>query len=151
MPPSNTSTTSLGDPEVKSKLRNSIDNFYAMTKDGRALVDEMKLAASDARITAEKAKVLMEDTSNAVTRIDQHVEQVAKALNDNLEIAGNMLTRLHSVAEKIDRGDGTLGLLLADNRLYESLVLTFQRLAESAEEFRLLVKEWQKGNVRISL
>jgi len=141
----------LGDPAVKSQLRTSIDNFYAMTEDGKMVVSEMKAAAADARATAAEAKVLIEQTSGAVTRIDGHVERVALALTDDLEMTSNVLTRVYSIVDKIDRGEGTIGHLLADTRLYESLVLSFRRLAETVEEFRLLVKEWQKGKVRVAL
>ena len=58
---------------------------------------------------------------------------------------------MHSLAEKADRGEGTLGRLLMDDRLYESLVLTFRRLAETVEEFRLLVKDWQRRGVKFGL
>jgi phospholipid/cholesterol/gamma-HCH transport system substrate-binding protein len=141
----------LGDPQVQSQLRSSIDNFHAMTEDGKVVLADMKTAADDFRATAAEAKTLIEQTSNTVTRIDGHVEDVAHALTDDLEIASGLLTRLHSVAEQLDSGQGTLGLLLTDNRLYESLLLTFRRLAETTEEFRLLVKEWQKGKVRVAL
>ena len=140
----------LGDPEVKSKLRTSVENFHTMTEDGKIMMAEMKTAAGDAQAAAAEAKSLIKQTSDAVTRIDGHVESVARALTDDLEIASSLLTRLHSVVEKIDRGEGTMGLLLADNRLYESLLLTFRRLAETTEEFRLLIKEWQKGKVRVA-
>ena len=122
----------------------------ALEKAREAAEQEMKTAAGDAQAAAAEAKSLIKQTSDAVTRIDGHVESVARALTDDLEIASSLLTRLHSVVEKIDRGEGTMGLLLADNRLYESLLLTFRRLAETTEEFRLLIKEWQKGKVRVA-
>lgn len=141
----------LGDPDVKSKFRMSIDNFYVMSEDGKVVVSEMKAAAADARVTAVEAKKLIETTSAAVTRIEGNVERVSRSLTDDLEIASRVLTRLNSIMEKVDRGEGTIGHLLADNRLYESLVLTFRRLAETTEEFRLLVQEWRAGKVRVSL
>jgi len=141
----------LGDPQVKSQLRTAIDNFYDMTQDGKVVVSEMKAAAADARATAAEAKTLIEQTSGAVTRIDGHVEHVAHALTDDLEMTSNVLTRVYSIVDKIDRGEGTIGHLVADSRLYESMVLSFRRLAEAVEEFRLLVKEWQKGKVRVGL
>ena len=140
----------LGDPEVKSQLRTSIENLHTMTEDGKLMLTEMKAAAGDAQAAAAEAKALIEQTSNAITHIDGNVERVARAFTDDLEIASSLLTRLHSIVEKIDRGEGTMGLLLTDNRLYESLLLTFRRLAETTEEFRLLVKEWQKGKVRVA-
>lgn len=141
----------LGDPEVKSELRTTIQNLHVMSEDGKAAVSEMKIAAGDFRASAAEAKTLLEQTSGAVTRIDGHVETLAHALNDDLEIASNVLTRLHSITEKIDGGEGTIGRLLTDGRLYESLVLTFRRLAETTEEFRLLIKEWQEGKIRVGL
>jgi phospholipid/cholesterol/gamma-HCH transport system substrate-binding protein len=141
----------FGDPEVKSKLRTSVDNFYTMTEDGKLVVSEMKTAAADFRATTTETKALIQETSGAVKRIDAQVEHIARALTEDLELASNLLTRLHSIADRIDHGEGTIGQLLTDTRLYESLVLTFRRLAEATEEFRLLVKEWQKGKVRIAL
>lgn len=141
----------LGDPEVKSKLRDSINNLHTLTEDGKMVLDNMKTAADDFRATAAEGRVLVEKTSDAVTHIDRHMEDVARSLNHDLEIASSLLTRLHSIAGRVDRGEGTVGLLLADNRLYESLLLTFRRLAEATEEFRLLVKEWQEGKIRVAL
>ena len=141
----------FGDPEVKSKLKTSVDNFYTMTEDGKLVVSEMKTAAADFRAATTETKALIQETSEAVKRVDAHVENVAKSLTEDLELASNLLTRLHSIADKIDRGEGTMGKLLTDTRLYESLVLTFRRLAETTEEFRLLIKEWQEGKIRIGL
>jgi phospholipid/cholesterol/gamma-HCH transport system substrate-binding protein len=140
----------VGDPAVKSELRASIKNLHAMTEDGKSVVSDFKAAAGDARTTVADAKALIEQTSGAVTRIDGHVESVARSLTDDLEIASRALTRLNTILDGMERGEGTMGLLLSDNRLYESLVLTFRRLAETTEEFRLLVKEWQKGKVRVA-
>ncbi len=130
----------LGDPAVKSKLRASIDNFHTMTEDGKVVLADMKIAADDFRATAAEAKALIEQTSAAVKSMDGHVADLAHSLNQDLEIASSLLTRLHSVVEKIDRGEGTMGLLLTDNRLYEALLLTARRLADTTEELRLLVK-----------
>lgn len=141
----------LGDPEVKSQLRASLDNLHIMTEDGKIAVAEMRTASADIRTAATEAIALAEQASGSITRIDGHVEQLAHSLTEDLEIASRFLTRMHSLAEKADRGEGTLGQLLMDDRLYESLVLTFRRLAETVEELRLLVKDWQKGKIRVGL
>ena len=86
-----------------------------------------------------------------VERIDMQVERVARALTEDLEIASRALTRLNTILEQAERGEGTLGRVVADERLYESMVLTFHRLAETTAEFQALVKEWREGKVRIAL
>ena len=141
----------LGDPEVKSHLRQSFDNVYTMTEDGKIVVSEMKSAAGNLNATAVDAKALIERTAAAVERIDAQTDRLARSLTEDLELASSLLTRMNSIMEQVERGEGTIGRMFVDERLYESLVLTFERLAATAEEFRLLVKEWQKGKVRIGL
>ena len=141
----------MGDPEIKSHLRTSIENFYSMTEDGKVMVSEMKQAAADARATVEGAKGLIQTTNDAVMRIDGNVDRVSRTLITNLEIASSVLTHVNALMEKTERGEGTMGMMFRDNRLYEAMLLTFRRLAETTEEFRTLVKEWQKGKVRVAL
>lgn len=140
----------LGDPEVKSQLRSAIANFHGMTEDGKVMVTEMKQAATDARATVEGAKGLIQTTTEAVSRIDGNVDRVSRTLISNLEIASSALTNLNAMLERAERGEGTVGLMFRDNRLYEAMLLTFRRLAETTEEFRTLVKDWQKGKVRVA-
>ena len=52
-------------------------------------------------------------------------------------------------ADAISEGQGTLGRLVHDPKLYDALVLTAERLAKAVEEFRLLVEDWQKGKLRV--
>lgn len=139
----------IGDPEVKSQIREAIENFHAMTEDGKVAVAEFKEAAADARTAAVDAKALISNANEAVGHIEGHVEQTARSVTDNLETLSSFLARVHSIAERLDRGEGTIGRLLKDDRFYESLVLTFRRLGETVEEFRLLAKQWQERGMRI--
>ena len=141
----------LGDPEVKSQLRESFDNIHTMTEDGKVVMTEMKNAAGKLNETATDAKVLIERTSATVEHIDAQAERLARSLVEDLELASNLLTRVNTIMDGVQRGEGTAGKLFTDDRLYESLVLAFDRLSATAEEFRLLVKEWQKGKVRVGL
>lgn len=141
----------FGDPEFKSRLHASIDNFHSMTEDGRVVVSELKDASGAVRSAAVDAKELINKTSQAVTRIEGNADQLTRDLREDLEIASRVLTHLDQSLEKIKRGEGTMGRLLTDERLYESLVLTFRRLAEATEEFRLLVQDWQKGKIKVGL
>jgi len=139
----------FGDPETKSRLREAIHNLHAMTEDGRTVMAELKGTSGDIRAAAADAKALIARTSTAVENIDGHVERVARAATADLELTSELLTRLNGITRSLEGGQGTLGRLLTDDRLYEALVLTFQRLAESAQEFRLLVEDWQKGKIRV--
>lgn len=141
----------LGDPEVQSDLRQSIANLRLISDDGVAAVADLRLAAADARQLTADLRRLPARLDESLTLLNDNVNRVARTSIETLDSAAGMLTEFRGVAESINRGEGTLGLLLKDGRLYESLVLTFRRLSDMIEEFRLLAEEWQKGRVRIAL
>jgi phospholipid/cholesterol/gamma-HCH transport system substrate-binding protein len=141
----------LGDPEVKSRIRGTVDNLHTMSEDGKAAVAELKEASADARVAVNEARALVSKGSDAVVRIDESAERLARSATEDLELVSRLLTQMNTVMEKVERGEGTMGRFVGDDKLYESLVLTFRRAAEAMEEFRLLVKEWQKGKIRVAL
>lgn len=139
----------LGDPETKSALREAINNLHGMSADGKLAVATLREAADDARAAFADAKTLIADARQAVDNAETHVERVTRSFTDNLEILSSILVRVHSITTRIDRGEGTIGRLANDDRFYEALVLTFRRLSEAIEEFRLLAKTWQESGMRI--
>lgn len=143
--------TVLGDPGVQSNLKTAIANIHKITEDGRAMTAELKAAAGEARQVATDARALVADAQGAVKTIDENVQRVARRLMDDLEAASRLLDSMHVLTTGIGRGEGTIGRLMTDPRLYDAMTFTFQRLGETAEEFKLLVMEWQKGRIRVGL
>ncbi|MBU0640976.1 MAG: MCE family protein [Planctomycetes bacterium] len=141
--------TVLGDPEVQSQLRDAVANFHRITEDGKVAVADLRATASDAREIAVDTKALVGKATDSLEQLDSHAENVSRAATDVLDQAARLLEPLHAVAGKLARGEGTIGRLFKDDRLYEAMVLTFQRLESTATEFELLVKDWQKGKVRV--
>lgn len=143
--------TVLGDPELQSHLKDAIENFHTLSEDGKAAVADMRAAASDARQIATDAKTMISNGNAMIVKLDERIDQVARATLDDLETAGRALDQLSALVQMAARGEGTIGKLFADDRLYESMVLTAKRLGETIDEYRLLAKEWQKGTIRVSL
>lgn len=141
----------LGDAAVQSQLKEGVANFHAMTAEGKSAAQNFKAVSEDARSVAGEAKALMAKAGETMTRIDDSVQRATRGLNSSFEKASNILDDLSVASSQIRKGEGTIGKLVTDDRLFESMVVTFKRLSEMAEEFRLLVKEWQKGKVRVGL
>ncbi len=141
----------LGDPKVKDELRASVDNLYTMTSDGKVVMKNLNETTSTIRTAAEDAHRLIGKAAHSIDRIDGHVDDVSQRLTGNLDLASSVLTRLDRTLAGVEQGKGTLGRLFKDPKLYDALVLTFRRLSLAAEEFRLLVKDWQKGKIRVGL
>lgn len=140
----------LGDPAVQSHLKTSIENIRTMTEDGKTLAADLKVASSDIRSLTGDAKVLVGKMTSTVENADTQITGISRALIGNLELASAMLTQMNTMMESAIRGEGTLGKFVKDDRLYESMTLTFRRLAETVEEFKLLAKEWQEGRIRVA-
>jgi len=140
----------LGDPTVKSNLRETVANMHRITEDGKVMVADLRAAAAEARTVTTQARELTGQVQSTVAKLDRRVDEVAEAILENMDLASGLLTHMSQAAAQVNQGQGTLGHLVSDPRLYESMVLTFRRLADATEELRLLLQEWQKGKIRVS-
>lgn len=86
-----------------AKLRRIIDNVESLTK---------ALKNNSDHIT------------NIITNLDNITDSLAKAdVKQTLDRVNNVLGETETVMNKINRGEGTVGMLLNDKQLYEHLVL----------------------------
>ncbi|MGD8451440.1 MAG: MlaD family protein [Phycisphaerae bacterium] len=140
----------LGDPETRSRLKETIDNLYAMSEDGKAAVADFRATAEEARGFFADARTAVGKAQGTIEHLDEEVVAIGRDARDTLERGSRLLDTTQEIADGLKRGEGTVGLLLNDAKLYESLVLTAERLGEAAEEIRVLMKEWQEGKVRVA-
>lgn len=140
----------LGDPQTQSQLKEGISNFHAISADGKVAAEKLKLFADDARLISTDVKGLVGKAGTTVDNVDRSVEHVSRALTENLDKLSLILDGLAIAASQIRNGEGTLGKFVRDDRLFESMVLTFKRLGEAGEEFKAVAKDWQKGKIRVA-
>lgn len=141
--------TVIGDPQTQEHVKQTVANFRQISEDGKAAVADFRVAAGDTRLAAADFRALMDRGKGTLDKVDGHIERVARATVEDLEKAGRFMDHMNEVGRQISRGEGTLGRLVKDERLYEAMVLSFKRLAETVEEFRVVVKDWQQGKIRV--
>jgi ABC-type transporter Mla subunit MlaD len=134
----------LGDPNVKSQVRDIVANAHVMSEQGKQLISDLDQATNDAR-------GMIARTDQAVTNLEQRVGEISRTTMEGLDKASRFMDHLNALGEQIRRGEGNLGLLFMDSKLYESMTITAERLAHAVEEFRALIAEWREGKVRIAL
>ena len=139
----------LGDPQVKSQVRETVANLHAASGDARAAVADLRRTATRFDQLTTDATQLVRETRAAVRNADDRVTRVARKLEENLDTASGFLRELHLAGEKLNRGEGTLGRLLNDDKLYDAAVLTFGRLAELLDEMAALMQDWREHGMRI--
>lgn len=106
-------------PEAVANLHATAAVMPASAEQLRAAFAELRLASAALRRTAEG----LEDakTGQALNAAIGRVDSTARAMTLVAASVDRSLGSLHSVFEKIDRGDGTLGRLVNDTTLYSNL------------------------------
>lgn len=140
----------LGDPAVKSNLREAITNLHTMTEDGKVAMEGFRSAGATLSEASTKADSLLTKTEETVGQIGQEVTARSRDAQAVMESLDRLVGSLQQITGQVARGEGTVGRLVADPELYESLVLTAQRLSATIEEIRILVKDWQQGKIRVA-
>jgi ABC-type transporter Mla subunit MlaD len=140
----------LGDPGSQSKIREAIDNFHQISVDGREVAASLKTAADEADTLVRDTRELVNQADESLERVDRELVGTLQGFQAVAESTNRVLTTIYDIASAIDRGEGTLGGLVRDSKLYEVLVITAERLAQTIEEARLLILEWQKGRIRVT-
>lgn len=142
--------TVLGDPQTQSNVRLAVDNFAAASTDAKALATDLRAAAAEAKTVMTDLKTTLAAGQSSLKNFDDQLNRVSRAATDGLERASRMLDFLTESAQVIARGEGTLGKLVRDDRLYEAAVLSFGRFGELVQEMIVLVKDWQQGKIRVA-
>lgn len=139
----------LGDPQVKSQFRELVANLHAASGDARVAVADLRKTATRFDQLTTDATQLIGETRSAVRNADQNVSRVSRKLEENLDTASGFLRELHVAGRKLNHGEGTLGRLLNDDKLYDAAVLTFGRLAEVLDEMAAMMQDWREHGMRI--
>ncbi|HUW83308.1 MAG TPA: MlaD family protein [Phycisphaerae bacterium] len=139
----------LGDPEVKSNLRAAISNLRTVTEDARSAVHDLQAFATKAEVVADDVRNITSTLSGTATRTDQQLDVIGRKIVDNADKLSRVLDHLDEAARGLAQGEGTAGRFVNDPRLYESLVLTTQRLNEAIADLQNLVREWREKGVAI--
>ncbi len=141
----------LGDPNVKWQLRDTVANIHSTSLQALDAVDQIAQGAEDGRALIADARGFVDRTRASLDTIDTRVNDVARRANETLDQASTFMTHLNVAAAQISGGEGTVGRLVMDAKLYESMVITADRLTLTLDDLRALLKEWREGGVRIGL
>ncbi len=134
----------VGDPDNQQNLEVALANLREATEEAKTAIQQFSTFGEEVRVTAGKADALIENVNTRVDGTYAHIDNLGRKSADILDQLSELLDHLDSAGNDLARGDGTVGLLLRDPELYESLLLTTQRLGEAAAELNVLLKKWQE-------
>ncbi|MBI4653891.1 MAG: MCE family protein [Nitrospirae bacterium] len=132
-------TESLNDifsaPERKS-IKDTIQNLATITKtlneilveDRKPLRDTLVSLEDFSKSLADKGPKAIDDVSKAAKDLKEVIEENRYTLKDSMENIRSFSASAQSIVQKIDKGEGTFGKLLKEDKFYDSI----NKVAESA-------------------
>lgn len=120
--------------EITAKIKTGEGTFGKLVNDSKlhddlvASVGEIKLAAADARTFMGDTKGIIADVKSGKGALGALIYDPATA--DNLKLT---IANARTVSDKIAKGEGTLGKLLADDTLYRDVQGTLKKADRALE------------------
>ncbi len=139
----------IGNTQAKQDMVATIANVRAASEQLKGAIADIQHFAEAARQTAEEAKGLPADVRQTLADLRGRIDTVGRSIISNADNLNRILVGLDQTVAGINQGEGTLGHLVKDNRLYEALALTAQRLSATIADLQALVKSWQAEGVKI--
>jgi len=138
------------------EIRSILKNVLIATED----LIEMIGPADAANVPVDEAGL-----RGAVIRLNRTLEEfqllAADVRQTNADLAPKLvhsademtllLTSMQRLVAKVERGEGTAGRLMTDERLYIELVDTVEQFTALMEEMQMLVQQWREEGVGVRL
>jgi phospholipid/cholesterol/gamma-HCH transport system substrate-binding protein len=134
----------MGDPANQANLKISLANLAKATASADEAMAALKLFATDAQKTFKDVDTMAKNGS-------QRVDDVAKRLVDDAQSLSALMDTLNKAATKIESGQGTLGLMVNDPRLYNNLVDAAKQMTQMMKDLQDLLDKWKEQGVPIKV
>jgi phospholipid/cholesterol/gamma-HCH transport system substrate-binding protein len=101
-----------------------------LAKKGPGLIDDMSKAAKS---FGDKAPKMMDDLSRLSADLQQIIEENRYAFKESVENMRTVSKSVSNITQKIENGEGTLGKLVKDGKLYDSLSKVSEQAGKSMD------------------
>lgn len=141
----------VADPKTHANIRDSLDNIRVVTEKANRIADNLDKFSGDLQKLSTNASDTLSDAKTTITKTQEQILTLSKQTSDRMEQVSKLLDQFQSIAEKVNKGQGTAGALVNDNRLYESMVDTTKELNATVVDLRRLVQQWEQEGISFKL
>jgi phospholipid/cholesterol/gamma-HCH transport system substrate-binding protein len=141
----------LGDDKLRGDIRETLANFKTVSENAKTIAKNLEAFSARLNKLSGDGERVLNDISGVVTRTGARVDEMSKSLGQRMDQVAGVLDRMQSIANKIDKGEGTAGKIINDGKLYESLSDTAAELHLTIKDLRRLVQQWEQEGVPLRL
>ncbi len=141
----------LDDKEMRADLKTSMANVRVATETANRIGTNLEKFSTELEKLGKEANATVGQARVTLTKADEQVTDLSKQVGQRLTQVAKLLDTFQSISAKIDKGQGTAGQLVNDQRLYESLVQTSRELNATISDLKRLVEQWEEEGISFKL
>ena len=134
----------VGDPKVRDDLTAAIAGLKTTSDNLQKFSGNLEAVSGETTETLKQVRTTLADGG-------KRFDDLSKQIGDRLHQIGELMDRFNAIATKVDKGQGTMGALVSDARLYESLVDTSKTMNLTIGDLRRLVEQWEQEGFTLKL
>lgn len=134
----------IGDEKIQENIRLTIANVRTATETANRI-------GANLEQTSTRLNDLTTQAQGTIHKTEEHIDQLAKNAGARIEQVAKLLETFQSIADKVNTGQGTAGLLLNDAKLYQGMVEISQQLSATMADLKRLVEQWEQEGMTFKL
>jgi phospholipid/cholesterol/gamma-HCH transport system substrate-binding protein len=140
--------------ELVDSLRTLVGNANDIIGDSsnkenfKSILANRSVATKQATETLKEVQEFSAAGTETLKHADAHLKKLVLALVDTSEQLSETIARLRVLIEKVSDGQGTVGKLVNEGRLYESTLESSEKLQVLMEELRSVIRQIKEKGLR---
>jgi phospholipid/cholesterol/gamma-HCH transport system substrate-binding protein len=141
----------VNDPKLREDIKSAIASIRQASDDAKAVAEQAKALMARGDATVDKVQTTLDNTNAAVIEYRKQAETLGGKVYDQLTRLGQVLDDVRAITAKVERGEGTAGMLMNDAKLYQSLVDSSRELSLAVGDVRRLIQQWEQEGITLKL
>jgi len=138
----------IGDPNSKQNIKATLVNLSESSKRTVQVLERAEQALSRATEAIEQYRKLAIAGQDTLRNADDRIDRLTGAVVQTSEELGRAASQMRQLIEKANEGEGTLGRLVNDGRLYENLIETTDQLQLWIQQFTSILEKLEEKGLR---
>jgi phospholipid/cholesterol/gamma-HCH transport system substrate-binding protein len=147
-----------GDEGMRTDLRQAMSRVNDATKQANEIGEELKKFSRDlnglskqASDTITEVQATVGDARKTINKGGEQVDTIARNVNGRIDQIAKLLEQFQDIIAKVDRGEGTAGMLVSDPKLYDNLSAVAAQMHLMVLDMRRLVQQWEQDGISFKL
>jgi phospholipid/cholesterol/gamma-HCH transport system substrate-binding protein len=124
-------------------------DLHQMIVDAHRTFDNLAKMSADLPRISQKAQDVLGEAQGTIQSAQSGIDDVHKQLSNTLLSASKMLDTVNELATKVNKGQGTAGLLVNDPKLYEALVDDLRQLNKDELTLARVMEQWEQEGISL--